>query len=560
LRQKDSTPELLAYEPEVRRQQQIFLVNQTPLFATVILVSGALLAVVFWDLVPQWQIVLWYGLLAIGPISQIIGWLKLRGRPLPKTVSGRTLERAKWWALLIGALWGGTAIIFYAPDSIPHQMFLAVVITGMTAGTAAVLGPIPSLCGRFLIACLSGFILRLLMEGEALHFTIAVMAFFFGFALIKGSQISFKQFARIISFSSELEKARAHLVNAIESTNDAFAIFDDDGKLVIANRRFSHWFPGMTTASVADAAATLYRSVAGRWVQSSLRPISGGGYVSVHTDVTALKEREEELVAANSAAETARRQAEEASRAKSEFLANMSHELRTPLNAIMGFSELMSTEIFGPLGSARYKEYLGDVHRSASHLLSIISDILDLSKIESSNYKIEPELLDLREAVGWVVTLATQKRTDAEARAVEVEVDEDARMLMLDQRATKQILLNLVGNALKFTPPEGRVGIRVKGAADGTTRIMVWDTGIGIPKDKLEWVKQPFSQSESVFHRKFHGTGLGLSISDALVKLQGGNLVLESEPGKGTQVTVVLPPERRASLPQAGAIALPKSA
>jgi signal transduction histidine kinase len=545
LRKNDSTPQVGAYTPEVRRQQQIFLVNQTPLFAAVNLVSGALLVVVFWNLVPHWETLLWYGLLIVGPSMQFLGWLRLYGRPPPTRVSGRTLERAKWWSLLIGGLWGATSLIFYMPHSIPHQMLLAVVITGMTAGMAAVLGPLPSLCARFLIACLSGLVLRLLNEGHTIHLTIAVMAFFFGFALIKGSQINFKQFSRIITFSKELEVARAHLVNAIESTNDAFAIFNTEGALVIANRRFLQWFPGMTSVSDTDSTATLYRFVEGRWVQSSLRPIPGGGFVSVHTDVTALKEREDQLVAANRQAERARQQAEEASRAKSEFLANMSHELRTPLNAIMGFSELMSTELFGPLGTPRYKEYVGDIHKSASHLLSIIGDILDLSKIESSNYKIEFERVDLREVVGWVVSLATQKKALTDGRHIEVEIDESARELMLDLRASKQILLNLVGNAMKFTPVDGRVGIRVKGDADGATRITVWDTGIGIPKDKLDWVKQPFSQFESVFHKKFHGTGLGLSISDALVRLQGGGLIIDSDEGKGTQVTVLFPPERR---------------
>jgi two-component system cell cycle sensor histidine kinase PleC len=159
-----------------------------------------------------------------------------------------------------------------------------------------------------------------------------------------------------------------------------------------------------------------------------------------------------------------------------------------------------------------------------------------------------------------VVTLATQKRMDMDARTVEVEIDDGARWLMLDMRATKQILLNLVGNALKFTPAEGRVGVRVVGDAEGATRILVWDTGIGIPKDKLEWVKQPFSQFESVFQRKFHGTGLGLSISDALVKLQGGRLSIDSELGKGTEVTVLFPPEARTAAPDALVAALPKSA
>ncbi len=161
----------------------------------------------------------------------------------------------------------------------------------------------------------------------------------------------------------------------------------------------------------------------------------------------------------------------------------MSHELRTPLNAIMGFSELMSSEIFGPLGSPKYKEYLGDVHQSASHLLAIISDILDLSKIESSTYKIELERIDLLDIVTWAVSLATQKKAEVNAgRAVEIDVAPEARELILDSRAMKQVVLNLVGNALKFTPPEGKIGVSAKITADDGVRITVWDTGIASPK------------------------------------------------------------------------------
>ena len=549
MRQNTLTTDFRAIWPEIRRQQQIFLVNQAPLFASVMLTSGLLIAVAFWKFSPHWVILLWYSLVGVLPIFQLEAWWKFRGRPMPKVTSGKTLDRAKWGSLYLGGLWGATAILFYTPDSISHQMLLAVVLTGMAAGTAAVMGPTPSLCARFLIACLSALVLRLLWEGQVTHLVIAIMAVFFCFALVKGSQVNFKQFAQIIAFSNELEIARTHLVNAIESTNDAFAIFDLQGQLAIANRRFLRWFPGQTHVQTGETQETVYRQVNDVWLQGSVRPIDGGGYVSVYTDVTALKEREDQLLTASHQAELARLQAEEANRAKSEFLANMSHELRTPLNAIMGFSELMSSELFGPIGAPKYKEYLKDIHTSASHLLSIISDILDLSKIESLNYKIELEEIDLGEVVNWVVALATQKRDAINGRTIDVQVADEARHLELDLRAMKQVLLNLVSNAMKFTPHEGRVGIRVVAEADGSVRITVWDTGIGIPKDRLEWVKRPFTQFESAFHKKFQGTGLGLSISDALVKMQGGHLIVDSEEGKGTQVTVIFPPERRVGFP-----------
>jgi signal transduction histidine kinase len=556
-----TTPQTSPHEPEVRRQQHIYLTNLTPILTAFNVANATFVAVLFWGQIHHLVIGVWYCILVTAPILQFTRWwFHLRGRPAPDRISGKTLERARMWAVWLGLVWGSTAFLFYTPGSIAHQMFLAGLIEGMSACAVAIMGPLPQVSGRFLISVVIPLIVRFAWAGEALHITVALMAITFTIAIMIGSRQSYKQFRRLIAFSQELEKARAHLVNALESTNDAFAIFTSDGSLSIANKRFLKWFPGMTHAPVADTDTMVYRFVDGRWVQSSLKPIAGGGFVSVHTDVTELKEREDQLIAANQEAERARLQAEEANRAKTDFLANMSHELRTPLNAIMGFSEMMRGEMFGPLGNDRYKDYSSDIYESADHLLSIISDILDLSKIETQNYTIDPERVSVRDVIGWVRSMGAQKQEAGQARQIEVRIEPGIGDVEVDLRAIKQVLLNLLSNALKFTPLEGRVGIDAGVGEAGEVMITVWDTGIGIPKEKLDWVRQPFHQFEGVFHKKYQGTGLGLSISDALVALHGGHIDIESEVDVGTRVKVVLPPERSLPPPDVAAEKGPRRA
>jgi signal transduction histidine kinase len=525
-----------AVQDEIRRQQQIYLVRQVPIVMGVNLANGALVSIMF-TLHGEGVVILsWYSILIALTGMQFLGWWRLRALPVPTRVSGRSLRQAGWWSMLLGGLWGATSIVMLTP-SMPHQIFLALLIAGMAAGTTSVLNPLPSVAGRFVLASLTPLFIRMLIEGESLHLTVAALAVVFAIALLNGSRRAYIQFADLIAKSHELNEAKADLLDALESTNDAFALLKADGEVSLANKRFREWFPN--TERVADTSpATMHREIGARWVQTVVRPTERGGHVAVHTDISGLKEREAEIT-------EAMREAQEANRAKSEFLANMSHELRTPLNAILGFSEMMHSEIFGKLGAEKYKEYTSDIHNSAAHLLSIITDILDLSKIESSKYEIAPEPTDAREVLNWVQSLCSHQTRTAHRKPIEISVSPDFGPVMADARAFKQIVLNLANNALKFTPETGRVGMNAYIAANGDAAINVWDTGIGIPKEKIELVRKPFHQVEGVFQRKFQGTGLGLSISDALIKLHGGRLEIESDMGKGTSVTIFFPQNAR---------------
>ena len=239
----------------------------------------------------------------------------------------------------------------------------------------------------------------------------------------------------------------------------------------------------------------------------------------------------------------AKEQAELTDRAKSEFLANMSHELRTPLNAIIGFSEMLAREVFGPIENPKYKDYISDIHDSGQHLLSIIADILDLSKIESGNAVLNEEVVDLRDLGRACVRLVKVRAQENGLQIGEIYPGEPLYVLA-DMRMIKQVIINLLSNAIKFTPPGGHVNLVFKRNRQGGVRIQVIDNGIGIDPEYIGKAFSPFGQIDSALDRKYEGTGLGLPLAKSMVELHGGQLLLESKLEEGTVVTVQLGPKR----------------
>jgi two-component system, cell cycle sensor histidine kinase PleC len=303
----------------------------------------------------------------------------------------------------------------------------------------------------------------------------------------------------------------------------------------------------------------------------SERRTKDGGYVSVGTDITKIKQHEQKLVEgekrqiatindlrrsqqalerktseladlAQKYAEEKRR-AEEANETKSKFLANMSHELRTPLNAIIGFSEIMESGMFGPLGAKKYAEYSHDIRESGQYLLDVINDILDMSKIEAGGIHLAPQDVDLARILADCVRViwgrASEKRLTLNS-----QIDPGIH-LKADRRALKQIALNLLSNAVKFTPDGGAVSVRGR-VRGGMVTIAITDNGIGIPKDALGKLGRPFEQVESQLTKRHQGSGLGLAIAKSLAELHGGRMRIGSVLGTGTTVVVRLPMEAKA--------------
>jgi signal transduction histidine kinase len=262
----------------------------------------------------------------------------------------------------------------------------------------------------------------------------------------------------------------------------------------------------------------------------------------------ALQRLQREIEVRNAELDVARIRAEDASRAKSEFLATMSHEFRTPLNAIIGFSDVQLREMFGPLGDPRYREYAAHIRASGTHLLDLITSILDISKAEAGKLTVVPVDVDPCSILDSVLPLI---RGLAEAKRIRLSVDAAATRspFRADPQALKQILLNLLSNAVKFTPEGGAVSVQLR-EASGDIVFVVRDSGIGIAPGELPRLMRPFEQAARGYSRQNGGTGLGLPLVDALVRLHGGTLHIESAPGVGTTVTVGLP-ARRSTLAQA---------
>jgi signal transduction histidine kinase len=248
----------------------------------------------------------------------------------------------------------------------------------------------------------------------------------------------------------------------------------------------------------------------------------------------------EDLSAAHRRAEAARAQAEAADRAKSDFLATMSHEIRTPINAVLGFCQVLELE---DLSEERRREYLQRAQRAARQLASLVDDVLDLSKIQSGVMAIDPSPTPVRPAIDAVCIMLSES-TRRKALAVTVDVEQDT-VVHADPQLLQQILLNLMSNAVKFTPDGGRIAIGARVRCDNGTapavHVNVEDSGIGVPADQLERIFEPFVQADSSYTREFGGTGLGLAISRRLARLMGGDVVAASSEGAGSRFTLLLP-------------------
>jgi cell cycle sensor histidine kinase DivJ len=276
------------------------------------------------------------------------------------------------------------------------------------------------------------------------------------------------------------------------------------------------------------------------WAEMHCRPMRGAhgaglerlSIVAVTRNISDRKNQEAELV-------RTRDEADSANRIKTQFLANMSHELRTPLNSIMGFSEILNRELFGSLGEGRYRDYAHLIHESGEHLLNVVNDILDISKIETGKFKIVKEPVDL---ASLVESCCDVMRHTAEQKQLTlmVEVAPVLPALAADRRACKQMLLNVISNAIKFTNPGGSVRVSAR-ALNGTVEIAVTDNGVGIAAAELPKLGNPFVQASNSRDASCEGAGLGLSVVKGLAKLHGGKLELRSTLGKGTTATITLP-------------------
>ncbi|HSV29508.1 MAG TPA: ATP-binding protein, partial [Candidatus Omnitrophota bacterium] len=356
-----------------------------------------------------------------------------------------------------------------------------------------------------------------------------------------------------------LEREHANIRRILEATHDGIALLSGNGDFEYANPALVAEFGPIDGRNCRDyfndpdapcptcdlnplgIVRREWRSrVTGKVYELTGSPVQNldGSHslLQVFHDITVRKQAEEALNGARVAAELA-------NRAKSEFLATMSHELRTPLNAIIGFSEIIEGELLGPVGQPQYSEYARDINDSGRHLLQLINDILDVARLEVGRVTLREDMVDAGSLVRAGLNMV-RERAEAADLALTATVAPGLPMLWADERRLKQVLVNLLGNAVKFTQPGGSIEASVRLAPDGGMEIAVSDTGIGIAPEDIPKIMAPFGQADSGMARRYEGSGLGLPLSRQLMELHGGTLTIDSQVGHGTTVSLHFPAER----------------
>lgn len=379
---------------------------------------------------------------------------------------------------------------------------------------------------------------------------------------------------RVLRQQLEDSVSRAAYAEAFDTSSEAIVIYDANGLLVACNRSFRELYgyteeearPGTHFAElgridvergnvvVGDEfgggddylqrkaefrknleGSFIVRLKDGRWIKTSDRPFSRGGFVSIQVDVTEIKKNEEELRAAKEAAEAA-------VHSKSEFLANISHDLRTPLNAIMGFSDMMLSEVGGPLENDKHRGYLQNIHKSGSLLLSIVDDILDTARLDSGKFKLRPQTFDLVECCTEIVEGFAPIAMEKDIAINLVVPDDCPNRIFMDRRALIQILNNLISNSCKHTDAGGSVSIEWQAPKEGMISVSIIDNGIGMPPELVEKIGEPFlSDGSATALNNERGTGLGIYICTKLTAALNGSLQVSSEVNEGTSFTISWP-------------------
>ncbi len=493
------------------------------------------------------------------PVS-LFGLIALLVAGIPGVSSVLLLSKNnRWIRPVLVWIWGGCAL----------------VAVGLTGGIA---GPLAAWVVMPLAAAVALNQRRLISLGAALSFTIGLIAIALSLShimplpsLIERLWLSSVAFLTLIgSFGLALmpalrarverthdaEEARARLFRLLSEQPQLIVSLTDEGRVISAfgeaprgldlNRLLTqglypsaHAPDRLALMQAVGQAMTTGRGEAGfhphaaleAYVRLSVRKASDGRLYAVLADASGQKQREAAL-------EAARFEAESLNRGKTQFVASMSHELRTPLNAVIGFSDIMRQKLFGPL-SDKYTEYAQLIWESGQHVLDLVNDVLDMSKIEAQKYELSLERFDVRDPVASALRLimATAQEKGVALKAVLPPVPLE---VTADKRAVKQICLNLLSNAVKFTPNGGEIGLILTEAGRDGIEIQVNDTGVGIAPEDLDRLGKPYQQTGPLEQRVM-GTGLGLSLVQALAVLHKGHMTIESEPGTGTSVSVILP-------------------
>lgn len=556
------------------------LIQRTAPHGTALTLAAGLTTAFLWKQLPARLEVPWF-LLHCLLWAGILLYQRLRAGTGATEETARCIFRLSTrFSAAMGLLWGATA--FAIPWLDANERILLLTASGaVCAGTAAMLAPAPRAACAFLAGVGAPFTLALLWLGGPDQRFLAVPVILFCLSMIYTNRAGYLLLREGLAAQAEAERAIAGLRAAqknwreLSEMAEAFALFDSSRRLLLWNDAYArvvgmepgdlgpdttwddiragrdltglpeHDFFAQASEVAPPDRLSREHTLGTCWYRSTIQRLSNGHVAVTHVDISALKRRESELLTLQQALEAARDEAEAASQAKSRFLANMSHKLRTPLNAVIGFSDLLTQDLDSGRSDPRiHSQYARTVLESGQHLLAIVEDMLDLARIETGKLRVVESQADLVELVHSAGRMA-RGRGAANGVILDEQLPAEPLLARVDARLTRQALINLIGNALKFSRPEGRVLVHLFVEDNGDIRIDVVDEGIGIPDHLIEEVMKPFSQVENSEARRYGGIGLGLPLARQFIELQGGRLELESRLDAGTRATIRLPACRR---------------
>ncbi|MCI4646459.1 MAG: HAMP domain-containing histidine kinase [Hyphomonadaceae bacterium] len=498
----------------------VSIANGTSIFGIVLMSSPSLYA---------WA---WFSAVLVSATFLFITFAQGRGRSLPKHISGRYLQRAEFSALILGALWG-SSVFLTSSAGLLASFFVFIVVVGMATGFCALTASAPRIAMRFALPCLLANSTFFLFQDSTISVITSTLVLILVMALMLGGLQSENQLRDNVRSWSEAKDARRNLFDAIESIDDGFAVYDGDGQITMANSKYRQWFPdGVDLEEGSNGRVECVGE--GTWVLRSMMPTADGRTVSIHKDVSRLKHREQQLIAA-------RREAEEADAAKARFLSTMSQELRAPLNIINGFSQIMSSESKIVVTASEMRQYSDSILNAGEHLLTVINDIIEFSQVGTDRYIHDPQPHDVRELLSKAVTLSAQFHGVTDLSGIDISVARDVGDIIVDEAAFRRVLMSVISNGIKFGGSPARMVIRAFLRQEEGLIITVRDFGPGIEASDLERVFEPFYQCGEDPGGEFSGTGLGLTLARELVKLHGGSMSLASRPGAGVTASVILP-------------------
>lgn len=519
-------------EQAVAIAQQSSYIDMTGMMSSVNLINGTVVTISLAWIVDLRILLPWYLLLCVFTFLGWSLWRRTRQTEAPKTTEGQFLRKAEWSAMLLGFVWGIPNVIFSFGD-LSLTMFFMLVSASTAAGFVSMASALPRVTSRFVGAAALPIITNALVGLQEYGFVVASLALVLVYGLVQGSMRSYQQLSNYVTSRLEANQARRDLLDAIEAVDDAFAIHDTAGRTTVSNARFRQWFPKGIDLN-EDSDTDVQRISDRTWVLRSMKATTDGRKVSIHKDVTSLKLREQQLIAA-------RREAEDANEAKARFMATMSHELRTPLNIIIGFSSIMSSRSNIEVTPGEMREHADSIHDAGKHLLNVIDDIIEYSQVGSDRYIHAPEAHDPRELMSQAISLSTKFLDPQERQGIELVAASNLGQIIVDEGAFRRVLIGLVSNAIKFGGRPVHVHVRAYLGPNGEPMISVRDFGPGISPNDLERVFEPFYQCEADRGGEFTGTGLGLALARQIARMHGGDVRLASRPGAGTTATIILP-------------------